>query len=353
MRNNTPLARRLFLPTLFAAVPLVAAAHSAEMPLRPTHVASPPAAVLADIKISGQITDEKGQGLPGVTVVVKGTTTGTNTDMEGAFLLTAPENATLVLSSVGYKTQEVAVAGRKSFTISMVPTAQDLGEVVVTGYQTQRKADLTGAVSVVKTDEVRDLPSNNPVKNLQGRVPGVQITTDGSPSGASTVRIRGIGTLGNNDPLYVIDGIPTREGIGQINQNDIESIQVLKDASSASIYGSRASNGVIIITTKKAKKGVTRVDFSTFVTVQTPGPHIKMLNTLDYGRIYGQAAINDGITPNLPFYNFQTGTNASGQTILTGVTVPEYLDAAHTMRTADTDWFSEIQRNALIQSYNL
>ncbi|RZK34953.1 MAG: SusC/RagA family TonB-linked outer membrane protein, partial [Hymenobacter sp.] len=349
MRNSTPLARRLLLPTLLAAAPLMAAAYPA---LAATPATENPAGVRADIKISGQVTDEKGQGLPGVTVVVKGTTQGTNTDMEGAFLLTAPDNATLVLSSVGYKTQEVAVAGRKSFTVSMEPTAQDLGEVVVTGYQTQRKADLTGAVSVIKTDEVRDLPSSNPVKNLQGRVPGVSITTDGSPGGASTVRIRGIGTLGNNDPLYVIDGIPTREGIGQINQNDIESIQVLKDASSASIYGSRASNGVIIITTKKARKGVTRVGFSTFVTVQTPGPHIQMLNTLDYGRIYGQAALNDGITPNLPFYNFQTGT-ANGQTVLTGVTVPEYLDAAKTMRTADTDWFKEIQRNAFLQSYNL
>ena len=349
MRTTTPLARRLLLPTLLATVPLAAAV--AAPPKTPLSAAAR-AGVLADIKINGQVTDEKGQGLPGVTVVVKGTANGASTDMEGNFTLTAADNATLVFSSVGYKAQEVAVAGRKSFTISMAPSTHDLNEVVVTGYQTQRKADLTGAVSVIKTDEVRDLPSSNPVKNLQGRVPGVAITTDGSPAGNSTVRIRGIGTLGNNDPLYVIDGIPTREGIGQINQNDIESIQVLKDASSASIYGSRASNGVIIITTKKAKKGVTRVDFSTFVTVQTPGPHIKMLNTLDYGRIYGQAAINDGITPNLPFYNFQTA-QVGGQTTLTGVTVPEYLDAARTMKTADTDWFNEIQRNALIQSYNL
>jgi TonB-linked SusC/RagA family outer membrane protein len=337
------------LVALLAGSPALAAG-----PAEPGHAAGTFAhSAPADRPITGRVTDDKGEGLPGVTVLVKGTNLGTNTDMDGKFTVNVPEGATLVFSFVGYKTQEVAVGSQSNVTAQLVTDAAALDEVVVTGYQVQRKADLTGAVSVIKSDEVRDLPSSNPVKNLQGRVPGVSITTDGSPAGNSTVRIRGIGTLGNNDPLYVIDGIPTREGIGQINQNDIESIQVLKDASSASIYGSRASNGVIIITTKKAKKGVTRVDFSTFLTVQTPGPHIKMLNTLDYGRVYGQAAINDGITPNLPFYNFQTHTGANGRLVLDGVSVPEFIDAARTMRSADTDWFSEIQRNAFLQSYNL
>ncbi|WP_201983461.1 SusC/RagA family TonB-linked outer membrane protein [Hymenobacter rubidus] len=337
------------LVALLAGGPALAAS-----PAEPGHAAGTFAhPALADRPVTGRVTDDKGEGLPGVTVLVKGTNLGTNTDMDGKFSINVPEGATLVFSFVGYKTKEVPVGSESTVAAQLVTDAAALDEVVVTGYQVQRKADLTGAVSVIKSDEVRDLPSSNPVKNLQGRVPGVSITTDGSPAGNSTVRIRGIGTLGNNDPLYVIDGIPTREGIGQINQNDIESIQVLKDASSASIYGSRASNGVIIITTKKAKKGVTKVDFSTFLTVQTPGPHIKMLNTLDYGRVYGQAAINDGITPNLPFYNFQTHTGANGKPVLDGVTVPEFIDAARTMRSADTDWFSEIQRNAVLQSYNL
>ena len=337
------------LVALLAGGPALAAAPAPAA--GPAETAAP--AQRADRPITGRVTDDKGEGLPGVTVLVKGTAQGTSTDMDGKFALSVPEGATLTFSFVGYKTQEVAVGSQSTISAQLVTDAAALDEVVVTGYQVQRKADLTGAVSVIKSDEVRDLPSSNPVKNLQGRVPGVSITTDGSPAGNSTVRIRGIGTLGNNDPLYVIDGIPTREGIGQINQNDIESIQVLKDASSASIYGSRASNGVIIITTKKAKKGVTRVDFSTFLTVQTPGPHIQMLNTLDYGRVYGRAAVNDGITPNLPFYNFQTRIGANGQPILDGVTVPEFIDAAKTMRSADTDWFKEIQRNAFLQSYNL
>jgi len=350
MRNSTPLARRLLLPTLLATAPLLAAAHPV---LAAAAAAENPAGVLADITITGRVNDEKGQGLPGVTVIVKGTTNGATTDPDGKFAITAASSATLVISSVGYVSQEVAVAGHATLTVQLVPTTQDLNEVVVTGYQSQRKADLTGAVAVVKPEEIKSMTSSNVVNNLQGRVPGVQITTDGSPNGNSTVRIRGIGTLGNNDPLYVIDGIPTKDGIGQINQNDIESIQVLKDASAASIYGSRAGNGVIIITTRKAKTGVTRVNFSTFATIQTPGPHLQVLNTQDFGRVYGQAALNDGGIPALPYYNFQTSVDASGRRTLTGVTVPEFIDAAKTQRASDTDWFKETQRNALIQSYNL
>jgi TonB-linked SusC/RagA family outer membrane protein len=348
MLQRVPLAHWLYLPALLAATPLLAAARPAA--LAPTLAAE----ALADITITGQVTDEKGQGLPGVTVVVKGTTAGTTTDGDGKFTLTASSTATLVLSSVGYVSQEVAVAGHSTVAVQLKPATQDLNEVVVTGYQTQKRADLTGAVAVVKTAEIRDMTSNSVANNLQGRVPGVQITADGSPSGANTaVRIRGFGTLGNNDPLYVIDGIPTKTGINQLNQNDIESIQVLKDASAASIYGSRAGNGVIIITTKKAKTGVTRVDVSSFVSGQVPGPHIQMLNTLDYGRIYWQASLNDGTTPNIPFYSFQSRLGANGQPVLDAVNVPEFLDAAKTMRTADTDWFKETQQTALVQQYNV
>ena len=149
---------------------------------------------------------------------------------------------------MGYKTQVVKAA--KGLRIVLEEDAKLLNEVVVTGYTTQRKADLTGAISVVSDDEIAKQNENNPIKALQGRVPGMNITADGSPSGTATVRIRGIGTLNNNDPLYIVDGVPTKAGMHELNGNDIESIQVLKDAASASIYGSRAANGVIIITTK-------------------------------------------------------------------------------------------------------
>ncbi|TGE23936.1 TonB-dependent receptor [Hymenobacter aquaticus] len=341
--------RRAVAATLLTALPLAAAVPAQAAAPGP----APRAAQPADTKISGRVTDDKGEGLPGVTVVVKGTTNGVSTDPDGRFTLTVPDNATLVVSSVGFLTQEIAVGTSTDLSIRLAPDTKALDEVVVTGYQVQRKADLTGAVAVIKTDDIKDMASNDVTRNLQGRVPGVQITTDGAPGSPATVRIRGIGTLGNNDPLYVIDGIPTKEGINQINQNDIESIQVLKDASAASIYGSRAGNGVIIITTKKAKKGATRVNFSTFFTVQTPGPNIDLLNTLDYGRVYWQAKTNDGGTPSLPYYTFQTHQGPNGQPVLDGVGTTEFIDADKTMRAADTDWFKETQQNALIQSYNL
>ncbi|MDO7851481.1 SusC/RagA family TonB-linked outer membrane protein [Hymenobacter convexus] len=307
----------------------------------------------ADRPISGRVTDEKGAGLPGVTVLVKGTSLGTTTGPDGSFALTAPDNATLVLSFVGYKTQEIAMGTQATFAVQLANDAAELDEIVVTGYQTQKKADLTGAVAVVKVDEVKDLPSNNVARNLQGRVPGVNITTDGAPDGNVSVRIRGIGTLGNNDPLYVIDGIPTKDGINQINQNDIESIQVLKDASAASIYGSRAGNGVIIITTKRAKKGVNKVDFNTFFTFQGPGKQPKLLNTEQYGRVLWQAAINDGVTPPTQLYTYQQHNDASGRPVLDRVIVPEFIGPDQTQRAADTNWFNEIQQNSLAQSYNL
>ncbi|MCA8829530.1 SusC/RagA family TonB-linked outer membrane protein [Hymenobacter pini] len=347
MKDKYPLLRPAVGLTLLSAL---AAAAATPATAAPAEVRAPR---LADVKVSGRVVDENGAGMPGVTVVAKGTALGTSTDADGNFTLSVPDNVTtLLFSFVGYKSQEVPVSGAP-LSVTLAPDAAALDEVVVTGYQTQRKADLTGAVAVVKTEEIRDMASNDVTRNLQGRVPGVQITTDGAPGSAATVRIRGFGTLGNNDPLYVIDGIPTKEGINQINQNDIESIQVLKDASAASIYGSRAGNGVIIITTKKAKKGATRVDFSTFFSVQTPGPHLQMLNTLDYGTVYARAAINDGKVPSLPYYNFQTSRDANGNIVLNGVSTPEFIDADKTMRASDTDWFKETQQNALIQSYNL
>ncbi|RAK67015.1 SusC/RagA family TonB-linked outer membrane protein [Hymenobacter edaphi] len=349
MKHTVPHLRRAVAATLLTALPLAAAPVLAGPATPPGSAAD----LLADIQVKGRVTDDKGNGLPGVTVVVKGTTNGTQTDADGRFTLTAADNATLLLSFVGYATQELPVSGRTEFNVQLAPDTKALDEVVVTGYQVQRKADLTGAVAVVKVDEVKDLPSGNVMRNLQGRVPGVSINTDGAPDGAVSVRIRGLGTLGNNDPLYVIDGIPTKDGINQLNQNDIESIQVLKDASAASIYGSRAGNGVIIITTKKAKKGYNRVEFSTFATVQKPRRITSMLNTQEYGRVYWQAAVNSGnLTPTSPLYTYRQHTE-NGQPVLDEVIVPEFIDADKTQRAADTDWFDEIQQTSLIQSYNL
>ena len=196
----------------------------------------------AQTEITGTVVDETGEGVIGATVMEKGTSNGTVTDFDGNFTLQVEAGKTLVISYIGYDDIEIAAA--PGMKVEMKESTSELTEVVVTGYTTQRKADLTGAISTVNVDELAKQNENNPIKALQGRVPGMNIAADGSPSGAATVRIRGIGTLNNNDPLYIIDGVPTKAGMHELNGNDIESIQVLKDAASASIYGSRAANGL-------------------------------------------------------------------------------------------------------------
>ena len=181
-------------------------------------------------EVSGKVTDNSGEPIIGATVVIMGgqNGNGTVTDIDGNFTLQAQPNSTLSISYIGYKTMEVKAG--KGLKIVMEDDSKQLNEVVVTGYTTQRKADLTGAISVVSVDEIAKQNENNPIKALQGRVPGMNITADGSPSGTATVRIRGIGTLNNNDPLYIVDGVPTKSGMHELNGNDIESIPVLKDA---------------------------------------------------------------------------------------------------------------------------
>ena len=220
------------------------------------------------ITVTGVVTSATdGYGVIGAAVMEKGTTNGTTTDFDGNFTLTVKEGAILVFSSIGYSTLELPAQAQMS--VVMDEDTQLLNEVVVTGYTVQRKADLTGAISTVNTEDLAKQNENNPMKALQGRVPGMNISADGSPSGAATVRIRGIGTLNDKDPLYIIDGVPTKAGMHELNGNDIESIQVLKDAASASIYGSRAANGVIIITTKAGKEGKVKVDFDASVAAQS------------------------------------------------------------------------------------
>lgn len=211
-----------------------------------------------EVNVSGVVTDATGETIIGASVVEKGTTNGTVTDIDGKFTLKVKKGAQLEFSYIGYN--NVTLEAKPTMNVVLSENAKLVEEVVVTGYTTQRKADLTGAVSVVSVTDLQKQNENNPMKALQGRVPGMNISADGSPSGAATIRIRGIGTLNNNDPLYIIDGVPTKAGMHELNGNDIESIQILKDAASASIYGSRAANGVIIITTKKGKDGKLKVD---------------------------------------------------------------------------------------------
>ena len=208
------------------------------------------------IKVSGQVVDQEGQPLIGATIRVKGAQTGVVTDFDGNFQLDAPANATLVVSYVGFKDREIAVRGRAVIeTITMESDSQLLDQVVVVGYGTQKKADLTGSVSIVNADELKRTSNSNISTMLEGKVAGVSITSDGQPGADPMVRIRGIGTLnGNQAPLYVIDGVPMGTTIRDFSPNDIETIQVLKDASAGAIYGSRAANGVVIITTKGGKK---------------------------------------------------------------------------------------------------
>ena len=307
----------------------------------------------AQTEITGTVVDETGEGVIGATVMEKGTSNGTVTDFDGNFKIKVEAGKTLVFSYIGYQTLELPA--QNGMKVVMIDDAQSLNEVVVVGYTTQKKADLTGAISTVNVDELAKQNENNPIKALQGRVPGMNVQADGSPSGSATVRIRGIGTLNNNDPLYIIDGVPTKAGMHELNGNDIESIQVLKDAASASIYGSRAANGVIIITTKRGKEGKVRVDFDGSIAVQTYAHKMKVLNAKEFGQVMWQGYVNDGLDPNQNglSYHYDWTYNQQGVPVLNGITMSKYLDAAGTTPAADTDWFDETTRTGLIQQYNV
>lgn len=304
--------------------------------------------------LKGRVTTaNSGEPLAGVTVVAVQSQLSATSDEQGVFELALPTSETAIdLSFVGYQKQRMTISGLTTVDVLLVPDDALLDEVVVTGYSAQKKADLTGAVSVVKISDVENVNSSNIMQSLKGRVAGMQVSSSGAPDGGATIRIRGIGTLGNNDPLYIIDGVPSKRSMNELNSNDIESIQVLKDASSASIYGSRAANGVIIITTKKGKAGETKVDFRTSLKVQNYGKSLHLLNTWERGFVQWRAALNDGINPNFGVYNFKWHTE-NGADILDEVILPEYLDANKTMYPADTDWQKEVGRTGLAQNYNM
>ncbi|MDL2282721.1 SusC/RagA family TonB-linked outer membrane protein, partial [Parabacteroides sp. OttesenSCG-928-G06] len=293
--------------------------------------------------------------LIGASVVEKGTINGVVTDMDGNFVLSVSKGSMLQVSYIGFITQEFIIENNTPLQIQLKEDVQMLGDVVVTGYSSQKKADLTGAVSVVKMDEIKTVNTSNAMQSLQGRVPGVHITNTGNPTGDVDVKVRGVSTLGNSRPLYIIDGVPSTRSMNEIATSDIESIQVLKDASAASIYGSRAANGVIIVTTKKGKGGGTHIDFRTSLTATQWQRSVDLLNAEQRGQAQWLAAMTDGGDPNYGNYSFEWHTDNNGFAQLDKVNLPQYLyvGGVATMEAADTDWVKEISRTGFIQNYNL
>jgi TonB-linked SusC/RagA family outer membrane protein len=245
--------------------------------------------------ITGRVSSAAGEALPGVTVLLKGTTTGSTTDPSGNYSLTVPETAgTLVFSFIGFATQEKSFSGPGAVNVTLADDTKALQEVVVTGYTAQSKKDITGAVATIDAKQLLANPSTNLGQAMQGKVAGVTVGNENSPGGGVMVRIRGFGTINDNSPLYVIDGVPTKGNLNSLNLNDIESMQILKDASAASIYGSRAGNGVVIVTTKKGKAGKPIFTYETYVGTQRPGKFLDLLNTQEYARLVWESRRNAG-----------------------------------------------------------
>ena len=255
----------------------------------------------ADLAITGKVTDEKGDGLPGVSVILKGSQRGTTTDVDGSFQIEVPDKGSvLIFSFVGYISKEVIVASQSSLEVSLQIDNRSLEEVVVVGYGTVKKSDLTGSLSQVKSKELNAYPATNVLQALSGRAAGVQVLqNNGSPGAGISVRIRGTNSLnGSNEPLYVVDGFPINGSNPTIlNNADIESMEILKDASATAIYGSRGANGVVLITTKQGKTGKTRVDFETSYSIQKLRKKLDMMNATEYATFYNEQAANDKLNP--------------------------------------------------------
>jgi len=310
--------------------------------------------------VTGKVTDQDGSPLIGATVLIKSTSTGTVTDIDGNFSLEVPdEDAILVFSYTGYQSQEVPVMGKTLINVVMAQAVSLLEEIVVTGYGTTRKMDITGSVATLKGDDITPLPSPNFEEGMQGKVPGMELKkASAEPGGGITVKIRGTNSLlGNNEPLYVIDGFPmnndntSRPGgwesqrplnlLSNLNPNDIESVQVLKDASATAIYGSRGANGVIIITTKKGRSGTALIDFEYSHARSSAKAPFELSNVEDYARIENEAITNTGGV------DFRyTADNTYGLTNAT----PQELGARF---GNGTDWIDEILQTGQVNNYNL
>ncbi|MDP4208561.1 MAG: TonB-dependent receptor [Bacteroidota bacterium] len=289
------------------------------------------------VSVSGIVKDAKtGEAIPGVSIIVKGTTKGTLTGIDGKYAITVENpQAVLVFSFVGYNTAENPVNGRSVIDVSMTETATQLGEVVVIGYGTQKKSDLTGAIAVVNTKEVVKAATNDVTKALQGKVAGLSIQSGGEPGAVPLVKLRGVSSFNNSTPLYIIDGVPTP--VNDYPMSDIETIQVLKDASAAAIYGSRAANGVIIITTKRGQKGKMKIDYSGYIGVQNIAKRYDVTNAKDYQKLV-----------NLATYNAKM-TMAS----YTGDTLPMNNPKDPRFSKYDTDWQKECEKTGVITEHNI
>lgn len=326
--------------------------------------------LLAQVReISGRVTDaDNGEPLPGVAVLIKGTTVGTITNIDGVYTLSIPEDAqTLVFTYVGMKTVEENIGGRMAIDLAMVPDVFGLGDIIVTGYATQTRASLTGSVSTMEEDKMELSTAPSALSRIQGQVSGVNVTMANTPGGDATVRVRGLGTINDNNPLYIIDGVPAGPG-NTLNPNDIESVTVLKDASSAAIYGTRGANGVIIITTKHGRAGEkTNINVSLRTGLTKAVNQYDMLNTKEYGEILWLIARNKGLVPGVNYSHAQYGSGATP-------VIPDYILPAGAFEgdpAADpalytypdyvifkankqgTNWYDEIYRNAKYNEVDL
>ncbi|MGY0038598.1 carboxypeptidase-like regulatory domain-containing protein [Pedobacter sp. NJ-S-72] len=285
------------------------------------------AASAQNITVKGTITDGQDKTtIPAVSVVVKGTTIGTQTDANGKYAISVPANGTLVFTYIGYNTQEVPVNNQTTVNVTLASSSQQLEQVVVVGYGTQRKVDVTGSVASLKGSEISKQASTNPVSALQGKVAGVSITNSGTPGSSPQINIRGLGTIyGNQAPLYVVDGVWYSD-INFLNPGDIENMSILKDASAQSIYGIRAANGVVLITTKKGKLGsAATINYDAYAGFQSVTNKVKMANASEYATL----------TNELYTYNGQA---------------PLFKD---TNLGAGTDWYKQILQNAFVMNHNI
>jgi TonB-linked SusC/RagA family outer membrane protein len=322
------------------------------------------------IAVKGIVTDETGGPLPGVTVMVKGTTTGVATKEDGTFAINVPDkNSVLAISSISFESQEITVGDKVTFTIKLLPQVMLINEVVVTGYSKQSKRDVTGAVSVISADVVTRTPVTDIGSVLQGRAAGVSVDAQGGPGSISNVRIRGFGTNGNNDVLYVIDGVQMRGGSNLFNTNDIETVTVLKDPSITSLYGAQGGNGVIVITTKSGKIGAPKLEFNSYAGWENPIKYPGMLNPQQYANAYWGYLKNSGLPlndlyygngalPTLPDYIIERQTGAP---LVVAANDPAVNPSLYNLTSyrilktnkAGTDWFGNVMGRAFTQNYQL
>lgn len=277
----------------------------------------------ADIRVTGKVTDAKGLPVPGASVSVKGGTTGAAADEQGNFSLVVDDNAILVVSAVGFRSQEISVNGRANIIIVLATVDVTMDEVVVVGYGTQRKRDLTGSISSVKGEEIARMPNTNPIASLQGKVAGLTVSNSGRAGGSPVVRIRGINSTNTSSPVYVVDGV-LQDNIDYLNQADIESIDVLRDPSSIAIYGMRGANGVIAVTTKRAARGQTVINVQSTIGVQRVQDRIDVVDAAGFRKLYDQQLINLNAAP-FDYTNY----------------------------TANTNWQDQVFRDAIINTNNL